>query len=350
LSVRPAVIDALLRYTAGVLGSALYAFPSRAFVAGYFGIAFFVATGAGMLHAAFVRRAKLPGRMLVLFILAGTLITMAAAAAVSRLSMGAATALAPRYATLSLIFWASLVPLMIQYCVQFGPASLGRRLGAWRLPLALAAAAIAVCNLSPRYSGDARDMNSALASQAVAMRQNVYEHDLFSYMYYGSVAEASDRLVFLHAHQLGVFAPGEGHLPESISLPKAAEIASLPACSGQIEQATRLDSTRFIIGGWIGASNRKRAADWVALLTPDDQLVTAVPTTQYRADLHDALHTHTQPRGLRAGISDPLPGADGNVVLQVVGLFDNDAARTCKMTAPLVFAPATPHSDSARLY
>jgi hypothetical protein len=258
-------------------------------------------------------------------------------------SAGAATALAPRYATLSLIFWASLVPLMIQCGVHFGPRSLGQRIGGWRLPLALAAAAIAACNLSPRYSRDAREMNSALASQAVAMRQNVYVPDLFSYMYYGSVAEASERLVFLHAHQLGVFAPGAGRLPESISLPKATEMASLPSCSGAIEQATRLDATRFVIGGWVGAPSRKRAADWVALLTPDNQLVTAVPATQYRPDLRHMLRTHTPPLGIHTGISDPLPGADGDVKLRIIGLFADAPARSCVLPAPLVFGPFRDH-------
>jgi hypothetical protein len=340
LSTQPKVLAALFQFAAGVLGSAFYAFDWVAFAAGYLGLALFALVGAGIMHAVLVRRLNLPGRMLALFAIAGTVITMACAAAVSRLGSGMGVALAPRYAILSLIFWASILPLITQYFAHVWPSKLDRRIDLSPVPLGLLVTAIVACNFSPRYNKDARSTGGTLASQAVAMRQNVYVPDLFSFMIFGDVAKWSDQLKFLHAHRLAVYAPDAGALPPSISPPATAtDLKLLPSCGGRIERAYRLDGTRFVLRGWLASPDHRRAADWVAFLAPENQLVAVVPATEYRTDLRHPFHTHTPPRGIRAGISDLLPGADGDVTLRAVGLFANDPARTCVLPAPVLFSP-----------
>jgi hypothetical protein len=340
LSTQPLVVAALLQFAAGVLGSAFYAFGRFAFVAGFVGLALFALTGAGIMHAVLLRRQQLPGRMLALFAVAGTVATMACAAAVSRLSTGMDIALAPRYAILSLIFWASMLPLIPQYLFRVWPSQTARRIGLLPVPLGLLAAAILACNFSASYNADARNTAGTLASQGVAMRQNVFVPDLFSFMIFDGVAKWASQLSFLHGYELAVFAPGAGALPPSISPPAtAAAINSLPSCIGGFDRAYRLDATRFVLRGWAASADTRRAADWIAFLAPDNRLVAAVPATDYRSDLRHPLHTHTPPRGIRAGISDKLSGAESDVTLRAVGLFANDPARTCVLPHTVNFSP-----------
>jgi hypothetical protein len=278
--------------------------------------------------------------MLALFTITGSITLMALAAAISRLSAGTEVALAPRYVTYSLVFWIGLVAMLFQICAQTAPARGAALIAGCRLPLILSCIGIAACNLPARYARDARVMNRALSSQAVAMRQNVVLPDLFSYMYYGTLAEASERIAFLHAAQLGVFAPGAGRPPASVTLPDVSPGAkSLLLCQGHIDEASRLDATRFVITGWVAPLKGHRAADWVAFLTPDNALVAEVPTTDYRPDVRHALHMHSAPRALYTGFSDPLAGADTDVTFRVVGLFANDPAHTCVLPAPVTIAP-----------
>jgi len=334
------ILASYVRFAAGFLGSAFYAYDDVPFVAGYIGLGAFALAGVHIFNASLRQGVTLPGRMLALFAITGSVILMALAAAISRLWVGMDEALSPRYATLSLVFWVSLVSLWPQICAASTPARGARLVAHYRLPLCVSLAGLAACNLTPRYGRDARFLNGVLSSQAVAMRQNVLVPDLFSHTYSGTLANGTGQIAFLHTARLSVFAPGAGRLPASITLPRApADVNSLPPCQGYIDTAYRLDASRFAVTGWIAPLKGHRTADWVAFLTLKNELVAAVPSTEFRPDVSHTLHMHSAPRAIHTGFSDPLAGADTDVVFRVIGLFANDPAHTCILPAPVTIGP-----------
>ncbi len=339
LGMAVSTLVGLLEFASGFLGSAFYALGSAAFYIGAAGLALF---GIAMIHILDLTwrcRVGLAWRPVALLAVASTVVLIAAAAAVSRLGFGLALALAPRYATMSLLFWGCLVPLLVQLYLRADRSSHAHfaafsPLGA--LPLA---AALAVSSLCPRFVTEVRAFDGAMASQAVSMRQNVFVPRLFNAMIYGDASQWTAQIGFLHSQHLSVFADDDSFTPPG-ALVKAAEAGdALPHCLGGVDYAGRVDATRLAIRMWLGSPKAKRSANWIAFVTPTHDVVAVVPATEYRGSIrvdHSKIHAIL---GVDTGISDPMAAADGDIVLHAIGWFSGDPNLTCMFRQSLAIGP-----------
>ena len=331
----------LIEFAAGFLGSPLYPFGVLPFAAGFIGLSLFAVVFYFVLRWAIVRDSAVPAQIVALTGIAGSIVGMAAAAAVSRAGAGLPEALQPRYATIALIFWASLIPLLFRIfslaCCEGRP---GLNRGASILQAAVYLCLLSVLNSASRYAHDARQFAGLMRSQAESIRENVFVPSLFDTMFYGSVNEAGSRLAFLRAHHLSVFGP-RFITPQPATAQLAAQYRTrvLPDCTGQIDLSYRLDQTRFIVRGWLGFAPAKMAADWVAFLTASGQPVAVVAAVEDRGAIrvnHVKFHNI---KGIFAGLRDQQSTSDPLANLRAVGLFKGRPDLECQLRDPLTFGP-----------
>jgi hypothetical protein len=330
------ILRGLITFASGFLASAFYAYGDGAFALGAAGLASFAACALWLLWRVLVQGVALPGRTLALFTIAGTIVLTAGAAAVSRLGFGMGLALAPRYATPSLVFWASLVPLVLQVQPVFPGAPRNGFRYATHLAVAAALAALALCNLAPRYTSDARGYDGVMESQAESMRQNVYVPQLFSVVAFGDKSDWAGTTAFLRAHHLSVFAPGAGAPPPPALLAPVLASTATPVCAGAFSFAYRLDAQRFVVRGWLASIGGRRTADWIAFAAPGGTIAAIVPATEYLGHLRAGRFKIRRTRGIYGGVTAAGLPPDGDAALTAFGLFAGDAALTCHAAAPVV--------------
>jgi hypothetical protein len=335
----PRTIVALLKFAAGFIGNAVAPLGRLAFALGFCGLALYAFCFAVFVRAAVRRNRTITGRMLALFTIAGAVVLMAAAAAVSRLSLGISASLEPRYATLSLLFWACMAPLSVQVWRLFGGAAARRWPDPGPLALASAMLALGVANLAPRYAGEAMGFDNNLIPQGDSLRAGVLVPQLFGAMVYGTPAEASSRLDMLRTNHLSVFARGAGAPPPPASLLATIGTTQSVPCSGSIDYAYRLDRGRAVIRAWLAAPQTGRMADWVALVEPDGSRVAIISANAYHSPVHVGRFKIHAARGVYAGFVVPQSAASRSSVLRAFGLFANAQALSCELPVPIDFGP-----------
>jgi hypothetical protein len=342
------VAGTLLCFACAYLGSAFYAFRGVPLIAGAIAMTLF-AIATAIIAQRTLRGKPPPGRSLALYAICGTFVLTAAAAAVARGAAGPAAALEPRYATVSLTFWAALSALTAEL-ILCGTAIATRRVMIFTRPLLVAAiGGIAACNFATRYAKDAESLNSGLASQAEATRQNVTAPTLFSGWYYGR--EPGIDRALLQARRLAMFAPSVQPWPALAAATSLSRAAPRSICHAAIDTAERLDATRFLFRGWAVSADNKRVADAITLLAPDDTVAAVLPATQWRTDIPRGRHRKYRSRGVFTGFAYPLAGT-GALALRGVALFQGRPDKTCALPELIRIAalPAGAKPDAARLY
>jgi hypothetical protein len=302
-SADPVTLIHIVLFAAAMLGSVFYAFGVVPILAGVIGLGLFTAAGALVLRRFLAGRVMLAGRFLALLAVAGTFVTAAFATAVSRLTLGLAAALHPRYASASLVFWLCLCPVVLDLA---GPG-LRRRLAAARVPLLAALGLLVAANALPRYAQDAAALDGPMVALAQSMRDNIYVPELLSAAYYADVDTIRPRIALMRARGVGPFAHRSPVPSEALRRQAATDPASLPACQGQVDFAYRLDDSHAVVRLRLAAGDGGAGPGWVALVTPGaaPQLI---PATLFGA----------QP-GFDAGVV--VPAATATVTLRALGLF-----------------------------
>jgi hypothetical protein len=332
-------IMSLALFASGFLGSAFYALQDAAFALGAVGIALYAACSCVVLRHLFRTDNPLPGRLLALFGVCTTLFLIAGAAAVSRAHFGASLALAPRYATISLLFWGSLLPLFVLTLEHLGWVTPFVRLqGSW---LAIGPiAALLFCSVWPEYAGEAAGFDNLMQAQALSMRENVYVPELFAAMFYGTRDEARDRIVLMREQKLSVFAPGLDDLPPS-QLMNSALTATTPLrpCQGHIDLGYRLDAHRFVLRAWLGSQKVGRSADWIILLGPSGRPAIILPALEYRGKLGSHPHKIRHATGVYGGFSAPGAFSERGLRFRMIGLFADSSRLACAYPSDLDFTP-----------
>ncbi len=338
----------LIEFACAYLGSAFYAVRGVPLIAGAAGMTLFAVLGAVIGRSTW-RGAPQTGRAMALYAICGVFVLTAAAAAIARGKGGLAAALEPRYATVSLTFWAALLPLTTDILLQAtGPAT-HRVIKVTRPALALAIAGIAACSFNKRYATAAESLNSNLASQAESTRRNVTAPALFGDWYFGQ-QPAADRAL-LQARHLAMFAPSAQPWPAPATAAALAHATPPSTCHALIDTAARLDATRFLLRAWAVSADNKHVANAIALLTPENTLLASLPATQWRADIPNGRHRKTRSRGVFTGFAYPEASA-GPIEMRGIALFEGRPDKTCALPAVIRFGALPPGvaPDAARLY
>ena len=330
-------IKELLVFAGGFIGCPLYPFGNVPYFFGLAGLIAFSAALATLVYWASTGRKPVTESAAALAAIAGTIALAAGADAVSRLSIGMAESVQPRYCTVALLFWASTAGLVFQVTKAAFPTIHQRRAVTWPLAIS-AAAALIVLNFSARYQEDARWFSGLLNSQAEAMRQNVFVPPLFGLMFYGSRAEAAGRIALLHDRQLSVFAPGAPAMPGGPVIASLQSSGALPACQGKVEIAARLDASRVVLRLWLASPSAHRTADWVALLEPAGAVAAIVPASEFRHKLGARPNLIRSAHGAYTGFVLPSLGAEKLEILRPAGLFAHRPDLTCALTDPIRFS------------
>jgi hypothetical protein len=331
-------IFSLFKFTSGFLGSAFYALNGAAFAIGACGIGMFVVLSGILLYAVSLKRIEFPTSTLGLLAVAGTAVLIAAAAAVSRVSFGVELSLAPRYTTVSLLFWASLLSSAAHTCCGVRKKEQEIKFFPITIFLAWPVFCLILCNFAPRYGREATGFDNAMDSQAESMRNNVYVPQLYSSMLFGTPAETASRMKFMRDQGLSVFAAQLARPPDQSLLSIAKDFRHLPSCLGHVDAAYRLDESRLVIRMWLGSKAARIGSNWIVLSTQSGAITAVLPVTEYRGKVGEHQQKLHRVWGIFAGIAPAWAATDDT--LRAIGLFVGQPGLTCILKQPIVLADA----------
>lgn len=173
----------------------------------------------------------------------------AAAPAVTLRGLGGATGgLADQYCTITLLFTAAIVVLLLREPI----------IGRPRLVVATAVAALALMNAS-----DGWPLAGPIRESADLLANNVALNGRMTFLLATpDIDGMRPRIAFLHAGRLSLFAPALRPSPGTLAAVAAADIARLPHCPGAIDGLWSLDAHAIQITGWL-ATPKLSLPDWI---------------------------------------------------------------------------------------
>ncbi len=331
-------------YSCNFLASSLSAYPAIATPAGACGLLLF-----GLLCAILARDFVLRGNpvpagdaalcalclMVVLCAPAGTL--------TARLLMGVNAALASRYATMSLLFAATLLGLCVRQAAR-------TRAGAWA-GSAFAAAGLAVMLAvnAPVYAHRAAAFQRVIVADAQLLINNVGVEGRNAPIIMGSVDTVRGGIAVLHANRLNIFDPAHGPPDALVARLHGQDLASLPACRGFVDAAYLIDETAFLVAGWIADQAGRHTAPWIAALDETGRLLGTARALTERPDVRAALAMPAMAYGFGDGFRLHAPASAGAArAVRLLGLFPGAASPICTLAGPARIGPL-PILPAARL-
>jgi len=325
-------------YVGNFLGSAFFAFPKYAAPVGLTGLLLFLVAAAALAKRYVVKGKPVPGGDAALVALC---VFVALGGPVGALSPriflgGAEAALVSRYATYSLLFAAAVLGLYVRWAAREAGDGWFRRVG---FPLA-GLALLALVNV-PYHSGRGESLRQAVMLDAQLLRNNVAAEGPTPWYPGATIADIRDAAVFLHARKLNIFSPDAGPPPSMLArLAAMGDVGALPICRGYVDQAYAIDSTGFLLAGWIASPDGRESAPWVAVMDDGGKLLGTASSLITRTDVRASLGMNGPAYGFEAGFRLAAPADPGmQVPVQVLGLFADERLPICRLAAPAVPGP-----------
>jgi hypothetical protein len=165
----------------------------------------------------------------------------------------------------------------------------------------------------------------------------------------GGVSGVQNAVAFLHAQQLNMFAPENGPPAALVTALRHTGTAALPACRGAVDIAYAIDSTAFLITGWLANPSGKRTADWVAALDVQGNVLGTARSLRERGDLPVPAGKSGGGRGFETGFrsasNDGAADSDQPRPIRIVGMFPGARHPMCALPAlaeigPILIEPA----------
>ncbi len=336
----PPLLDwhlAMLRavYSCNFLASSLGAFPAIATTAGACLLLLFGLVCAALARDFVVRGTPVPAGDAALLALCLMVVLCAPAGTLtSRLLMGAQAALASRYATMSLLFAATLLGLCVRQAAR-------RRPGAWP-GSAVAAAGLAgmLAVNAPIYFHRAAAFQRVIVADAQLLINNVGVEGRNAPIFMGSVDTVRGDIAILHAHRLNIFNPQHGPPAALLARLHGPDLANLPACRGYLDAAYAVDTTAFLVSGWIADQAGQHTAPWIAALDGSGQLLGTARAVTERTDVRAALAMPETAYGFGDGFRLHAPAPAGaTTAIRLLGLFPGATPPICALAAPALIGP-----------
>jgi hypothetical protein len=325
-------------YVGNFLGSAFFAFSKYAAPVGLAGLLLFLVAAAALARRYALKGKPVPGGDAALVALC---VFVALGGPVGSLSPriflgGAEAALVSRYATYSLLFVIAVLGLYVRWAAR----ELG---GGWfgRVGFPVAGLALLALVNVPYHSDRGATLRQAVMLDAQLLRNNVAAEGPTPWYPGASIADIRDAAVFLHARKLNIFSPAAGPPPSMLaSLSAMGDMAALPACRGYIDQTYAIDSTAFLLAGWVADSDGRKSAPWVAVVDGSGKLLGTASSLITRTDVRDSLRMTGPAYGFEAGFRLAVSADPGTQApVQVLGLFVDGPQPICRLPAPAVPGP-----------
>jgi hypothetical protein len=111
--------------------------------------------------------------------------------------------------------------------------------------------------------------------------------------------------------------------------------ASLPPCTGYVDQAIAIDESAFLVFGWLADETHRNFPNWAGALDAAGHLLGAERLLWARPDVAAALGAKRDVIGLAGGFRFPSPpppaNADQPRRVRLLGYFDNASPNLCSL-------------------
>jgi len=205
-----------------------------------------------------------------LIAIGGFVAASALAAAVGRAGAGVHQALAPRYATISVL--GILVGAMLLGSML--PAAMRTRRALWAAT-GVAVLLLTAINMPGNYALQAGALRRALELDGLALRANTDIGAPLAVMDYKSLADRAETIRFLRDHRLNMFAP-RFDPPADVTARLAADPRGMAACADTARGVYEVGTDRAVATGVLADAEGRRSASWVGLRV-GDQVLGVVP-------------------------------------------------------------------------
>jgi hypothetical protein len=335
-------------YIGNLLGSAFKAFPRLAAGLGLFTLFLFLLAALGLLRRYVLKGKPIPAGDAALVTLGLFIAVCGPAGAVTpRILFGAQAGLVSRYATESLLFIAAVLGLYIRWAAQ-------APLPAWVSRFALPGIGLLILGVTnvPDYDRMGNAWYRTLTDNAQPLVNNVAVEGPAMGLFPDKPKELRESIAFLHARKLNMFSPQAGPPPSLLAGLRGVDIDKLPACRGFIDHAYAIDSTGFMLRGWLTDSDSRRSAQWIAVLDAKGVVLGTMRPMTGRTDVQIALGTTEVPNGFDGGFRLTEAGEPGESrMIRVFGLFPGQRQPVCSLppshVGPVLIEPAIELLDTA---
>ena len=313
-------------FSAGFLGSAVNGVPGMAIWVGFAGFAALLAFAAVPVWRRWRGGAAVAAPDAALLALAIFAAACGPAASVTlRLMLGTGAAVASRYATMSLLFWAAIGGLLLRRRSAAGA-------DAWweRGAIVLAAAGLLYLVNLPSYAVRADYQRRSILAEAGLLANNIGVAGPIDVIFFNGVPRIRAPARFLHDAGLNIFAPGQGPPAELLARLAAAAPGSLPACRGSVDQAMAIDSGAVLLNGWLAGPDGHHTAPWIAVRDAAGRVAGTARALEERRDLTPEAGFKPPAYGFTAGFRD---AADGPRQLKLDGIFPDRPVKLCELAA-----------------
>ncbi len=331
-------------YSCNFLASSLGAFPAIATLAGACGALLFGLLCLVLARRFVARRQPVPAGDAALLALCLMVVLCAPAGTLTnRLLLGVNGALASRYATMSLLFAATLLGLCLRQAARMPR-------GAWA-GSAMAAAGLAVMLTvnAPIYYEHAASFHRVVLADAQLLINNVGVEGRTPPIIFGTVDTVRGDIAILHAHHLNIYDPEHGPPAALLARLPALDPARVPACRGYVDGAYAIDSTAFLVSGWMTDQMGQHTAPWIAALDGAGHLLGTARALTDRPDVRAALAMGETAYGFADGFRLPSPAPAGATsTIRLLALFPGMWSPVCALASPALVGPL-PTVPAARL-
>jgi hypothetical protein len=168
---------------------------------------------------------------------------------------------------------------------------------------------------------------------AFALLNDVYfsEHAGLDLLYHP--AAIRERAHLLRQYGWSVFSLKQGTYSAPVHL-LGGSWEKIVACRGEVESATRLDSQRVALRGWLLPPADNVAPSWVFVLDESRRVVGYLSALEPRGDLGEVFGA-APAAGFFGGIDFKRPVAPGQLRLSLVAVFGANPERMCSLSAEI---------------
>jgi hypothetical protein len=326
LSLSPGMLALHVMFSAKFMGSAMNELPE---LAPWIGLAVFsmmLALGAGPVWRRLRGGPALPAADATLLALALFAAMCGPAASLTlRIVFGSDSALAPRYATISLLLWATCAGLLLRRINGAGPGNI------WgRTAVILSTAGLLYLMNLPSYAVLAESRKRTILAEAGLLTNNIGVAGPIDVIFFAGVAGIRNSVRFLHQTGLNMFAAAQGPPLDMLARLSAAPVGSLPACQGSVDWAMAIDSGAVLLNGWLADPDGRHTAPWIVARDEAGRVFGTARALEDRVDLDKAAGFKAPSYGFTAGFRD---GLDGPRRLRLAGIFPDRMVKLCELSA-----------------
>lgn len=323
-------------YIGNFLGSAFYPFPRLAAGLGFLTLFLFLLAAAALSRRYVLKGKPVPAGDAALVALGIFIALCGAAGTVTpRILSGPQAALVSRYATESLLFIAAVLGLYIRWAAR-APAPV------WVRALALPGIALLILGTAniPYYDEAGDSLNRAITANAQLLVNNVAVGGPAFGPFPDNPEELREPIAFLHARKLNMFSPQAGPPPSLLAGLRGIHVSALPACRGSIDHAYAIDSSGFLLRGWVTDGEGRESAEWIATLDAQGVVLGTMRAATKRMDVQIALKMSEIANGFEGGFRLMEARDPGETTaIQVVGLFPGHPQPICRLPTPARIGP-----------